>query len=1074
MNYMNHIIKRKSTAGKCLLLGAFLMSSVCILAQENGRELKGHVVDNEGNPIHGAVVNVSEQSRISLSDKDGFFTIKNAKMNDEICVASIGFINVTDTLDAMENYQIVMSPDSDEYMHTMPLPFGRKSKKLITESTSVVTGTELEKHPITILQNAFTSTVNGVETYEWSSEPGWAETAMYIRGLRTMNVNARKPLVIVDNVERDLSFLDAFPIENITILKDAAASAIYGMRGANGVIMVTTKRGSAGKTNINFTQEVGFQMLSEKMETQNSYNMALTRNQVKYLSGSDPIYSDEQIEKYRRVSNGEKLEGIDQYKYFNTNWFDVLYREKAPMVKTNFQISGGNARTRYYISFSYLHQGGMWNDEGTKWNSNFNTQHRLNRYNLRSNIDIDVSKFLNVQLDLGGRIDDINQPTEGVFALTTFGAVEANPMEPVYCPNGELYASSTANNPIRYLAASGQEKNRRRNLYSTVTATGDFGSLINVLKGLSAKATISFDSYETFESTQRNAINTYNYDYTNSEVNDISQFTYTKYTKYSELTNPTTNQREYYYHLNFNGGLYYDRHFGKHAIDARAFMRTYRNQTNGAESSERNLSYNGQLTYSYNNRYVLSGNLSHMGSDNFAPNDRWGTFYGGSAAWVASEESFVKRLGFVDLLKLRASYGRAGQSATGAGRYPYQSTYSASGYYAFGYSATSVTGYIESVAGNANNKWELSDMLNVGLDFDFWNKKLYGAVDVFKEWRSNILVDRSTIPSLIGVAVAKDSYGKAESKGIEVTIGHRGNVGPVKYYVEGLLTYNTNEITEMDETEPNVPWQRKTGNRILDYTEVAAMYESSFNNTVGGWNIYQFEKWASDPSLIASSQDDAIANPEKYPYNSASSGAQQLGTAVFKDLNGDRLIDTNDKSPETYTIIPELIPSVNIGFEYMGFDLRAVLTAYLNRSVFLSPAMSYSGWSNMGTHEVTKAWGYYNDDPTDPRNVNAKYPRPLYGGFNAIDSDRGTGTYHNDIWIKNGNFLSLRNVEFGYSLPTQLIAKAGMTKCRLYFSGYNLQNWSDLPKGVDPEKPMSYCWWYPKTRSFTFGVNLGF
>ena len=395
-------------------------------------------MDTEGNPIAGAVVNVAEESRIVLSDENGYFSLKNVRASDEICISSVGYKNAQVAVDFNEGFKIELESDLDEYLHTTPIAFGRKAKKLVTESTSVVTGEELQKHPITVLQNAFTSTVTGMETYEWSSEPGWTETAMYIRGIRTMNTGARAPLVIVDNMERDLSFLDAFPIENITILKDAAATAIYGMRGANGAILVTTKRGSAGKTNIDFTQEVGFQMLSNKMENQNSYNMALTRNRVKYLDGQDPMYTDEQIEMYRRVCNGETLEGIDQYRYFNTSWADELYRETAPMYKTNLQISGGNERARYYVSFSYLRQEGMWNDKWTNYNKNYNTGHTLNRWNLRSNIDIDVTKHLNVSLDLGGRIDNITQPTESVFNLATFGVVEANPMEPVYTPNGQI------------------------------------------------------------------------------------------------------------------------------------------------------------------------------------------------------------------------------------------------------------------------------------------------------------------------------------------------------------------------------------------------------------------------------------------------------------------------------------------------------------------------------------------------------------------------------------------------------------------------------------------------------------
>lgn len=1080
MYNINHTISKRTVMRKSMLLIMLLFVTIAVSAQ-NVQILKGRIIDEEGNPIVGAVINIAEENRLALSDENGYFSLKNVKASDEICISCVGYKNKQVPVEFSNDFNIEMELDLDEYLHTMPVPFGRKAKKIMTESTSVVAGTELQKHPITVLQNAFTSTVTGVETYEWSSEPGWTESAMYIRGIRTMNTSARKPLVMVDNVERDLSFLDAFPIENITILKDAAATAIYGMRGANGAIIVTTKRGEAGKTNIDFTQEIGFQMLSDKMENQNSYNMALTRNRVKYLDGSSPMYSQEQIEMYRRVCAGEKLSGMDQYKYFNTNWFDELYRETAPTTKTNLQISGGNERARYYVSFSYLRQEGMWNDKWTSYNKDYNTGHTLNRWNLRSNLDINVNKYLNVSLDLGGRIDNITQPTTGVFSLTTFGAVEANPMEPVYCPNGEIYASATANNAGRYLAASGQEKNRRRNLYSTVNVNGDLG---NVLPGLKVNATVSFDSYEVFETTQTNSVNSYNYDYANLDVTDISQISYTKYSEYSALSYTSGdggNQRAHYYNLNLLGGLSYENSFGKHNVSARAFARYYRNQNNVLEannaqynSSNRHLSYNGQITYDYANRYVLSGSISRMGSDNYIENNRWGTFWGASAAWVLSEESWLKG-SFADLLKLRASYGRSGQSDTGSTRYAYQNTYGSTTGYGFGYSGSYVSGFGETMAGNSNNIWEISDMLNIGLDFDLWNKKLYGSVDVFKEWRSNILVERSSVPSMLGISVAKDSYGKAETKGFEVTLGHQNKIGDFKYNVTAMLTYNTNKITEMDETEPNVEWQRKTGKRIYDYTSVASLYESSFNNSIGGWNRYKFVQWATDENLIATSQQDAIEHPEKYPYNTFSgSSLQPLGTAVFKDINGDRQIDEKDMVPDTYTVIPELLPSLNIGFEYKGFDARVVLTAYLNRDVFLSPAIGWSGWGNQGTHEVVNCWGYYTDDPYDTRNINAKYPRPTYGGYNNIDSNRDTGTYMNDIWIVNGNFLSLRNIELGYSLPKKMITKIGMTKCRFYFSGYNLYTWSGLPDGVDPEKPMSYVWWYPKTRTFTFGVNIGF
>ena len=1078
---INNMTTKLSDAGRTLLSTALVMAAGFTYAQQPG-VLNGRVVDAEGNGVVGAIVNVAEQSRIALTDADGYFSLKNVKDGDEICVTCVGYKNASATA-ALNGFQVELEEDIDEYAHEVAVGFSTKQKKFMTESTSSVSGELLQKYPITVLQNAFSSTLTGVETYEWSSEPGWTESAMYIRGIRTMNSNARAPLIIVDNVERDLSFLDAFPIESITVLKDAAAAAIYGMRGANGVIQVTTKRGAAGKTNIDFTQEVGFQFLSNRMENQNAYNTALTRNRARYLSGQDPLYTEEQIENYRRVSNGETLEGMDRYRYFDTNWFDELYRDMAPTYKTNLQISGGNNRARYYVSFSYLRQEGMWNSQWTGYNEDFDTQHKLNRYNLRSNLDIDVNKYLNVSLDLGGRIDNITQPLTSVFNLVTFGAVEANPMEPTVTPNGLIYLSETAQNPAYLLASSGQDKNRRRSLYSTLNVTGDLSELV---PGLKANVMVSFDAFDVFQSQQSNSIDAYSYDYANMAVTDVSQYTYTRTRQYSALTNPSAIERANNYTVNFNAGFHYNYTFGgKHAVNARAFIRTYQMRENVREannhtpsqlSSNRYLSWNGQATYVYDNRYIVSGNISRMGSDNYAPENRWGTFWGASAGWVASEEPWLKNAN-INLLKLRASFGHTGQAntyAVGQGRYPFQSTWGSGTGYSFGTSSTFINGMNETMIGNYNNRWEVSDMFNFGLDFDFWNKKLYGSFDVFKEWRSNILVTRSNTPTLLGVAVSQDSYGKVETKGVELTIGHRNKVGDFNYYIEGLFTFNRNKITEMDETEPREEWLRKTGKPIFDYTSVQGLYESSFNNTVGGWNMYQFEQWASDPNLIATSHQDAIDHPEKYPYSTFASGTQKLGTAVFKDLNGDRQINSDDMCPMGYTIIPEITPSVTFGAEFKGFDIRATLTAYLNRSVFLSPAIGYSGWSNNATHEVVNTWGYYTDDPNDPRNISAKYPRIRYGGFNTEDSDRDNGSYQNTIWIQNGNYLSLRNIEIGYSLPIRLIAKAGMTKCRFYFSGYNLYNWSKLPKDIDPEKPMSYCWWYPKTRTFSVGVNIGF
>lgn len=1032
---------------KVLLCGLLMLAVQTGYAQEKDTPFTGRVVDTNDQPVEGAVVNVSEALRIAITDKEGHFSLKKAKAGDELHVNLIGYTEKVVIATATEDFIITLE-EQDPYAVEMALPFSQQQKKFVVNSTSTVTGSELEKHPVTVLQNAFMGSVTGIETYEAISEPGWSETDLYIRGLRTMNGSAREPLIMVDDIERDLSFLDAYPIETITILKDAAATAIYGMRGANGVVLVTTKRGKAGKTSIKLNQEVGFNMASGIPMQQNAYNYALTMNQARYLDGLQPLYSDDDVQHYKEAVEGT-LDPSLRYKYVNTNWYKEMLREKAPQNRTNLTISGGGKRVNYFVSFSYLRQEGLYDTKWTEMNEGYSTQHTLDRYNLRSNIDVDVTKGLNVSLDLGGRIDKIKQPLASTWELFTWGTGELLPTNPVLTPKGDFFSptdNDAKNGPAR-VAMSGLNYNRRRNLYSNLTVTGDLGF---ITQGLKIQGRVGFDSYSAFNYTQSQSFNGYYYDPDSGSADDPDSYTYTQRRVASSLSNPNTNPQSMSYNINVIGALKYNRIFNeKHNISAQAMMRTYKNVVDGYESSTRYLTYGGIVNYIYDGKYIAQVTASYMGSDNYAKGDRFGTFPGVSVGWLLSEESFLKNEN-INLLKLRASMGRAGQANTGVRRYPYQGEYIEGNGYNFGQSQAGYEGTYESAAGNNNIKWELSDMVNVGIDFDFWKRKMYGQIDVFKEWRSNILVNRSTVPDMYGVTVPQDSYGKAETSGTEITLGHEGKMGDFSYFVEGMLTFNRSKITEMDEIEQEFDYQVQTGQAI------------------GTRKMYMKDKWASDESLIATSEQDAIDNPDKYPYQ----GSMKLGNAVFIDQNGDRVINSDDQIYNGYASLPELTPSIKLGARWKGFDARVLLTAYLNRTVETRENMDYAfGWGGATTHEVVNTWGYYNDDPTDPRNINAKYPR-LSTSFS--DNDRNYPRNTSDIWMKNGNFLSLRNVEFGYSLPKKLIAKANLTQCRFYFSGYNLYNWSDFENGFDPENPLNYIWNYPKTKSFSVGVNLAF
>lgn len=1052
---------------KVVFCGILLFAFVSANGQSNSQSLKGRVIDDEGKPVYGAIVNVAESARIAVTDKDGNFELKKVELNDEVFVSLIGYKTTSVKGSTSE---IVIEKIKDIYTETMATPFDRQQKKFVVNATSTVTGAELEKHPVTVLQNAFVGVVNGVATLETHSEPGWSESQMYIRGLRTTNVSARSPLIIVDNVERDLSFLDAYPIETITILKDAAATAIYGMRGANGVVLVTTKRGEAGRTKISFNQEFGYQVLSGTPEQQNSYNYALSVNQARYLDGNQPMYSDEDVQHYKEVCDGT-LDPSLRFKYVNTNWYKEMLRDRAPQHRTNLSVSGGNDIARYYVSFTYLRQEGQYDERWTEMNDGYSTQHNLNRFNLRSNIDIDVTKGLNVSLDLGGRIDCISQPLASTWTIFTIGAAENNPTNPIYCPNGEFNSPSdnSEKNGPALIGMTGIDYNRRRNLYSNATVTGDLGF---ITKGLKIKAIVGFDSYNTFQYTQSQNFDSFYYDPDSGTADNPDSYTYTRKRTASALANPSTSPRDMSYNMNLIGSLNYDRVFAdKHAVKAQAMVRTYKNVIEGYNSSRRYLTFGGIADYTYNNKYVAQIAASYMGSDNLAPDARFGFFPSLSLGWVASEEDFLKGSS-VDLLKIRASIGRSGYLpisystlltvVTDAGtevRYPYEGKYAEGSGYNFGTSQTYQEGAYESTSGNKNNKWETSDMLNVGVDFDIRDGLIYGQLDAFKEWRSGILVTRATVPDMYGIASPLDSYGRCETKGFEFVLGHRNQISDFSYSVEGMVTFNRSKIIDIDEVAPTYDYQKITGTSIP--------YHSAVNTTDGTLRFHKVQ-WASDESKISTSQQDAIDNPEKYAYH----GNIKLGNAIFEDTNGDRIIDNNDKTHYDFNRVPELIPSIRLGFGYKGFDARVLLTAYLNRTVECRENMDFGfGWGGTTTHEVTNTWGYYTDDPNDERNINALYPR-LSMSFS--DNDRNYPRNTSNIWLRNGNFLSLRNVEVGYTLPKNFTAKANISSCRVYFSGYNLCNWSHFSKGFDPEEPTNYVWAYPKTMSFSFGVNLMF
>jgi len=1037
MNQDKGYQKNKNVFKMTFLCTAFaVMSIFSAQAQLATFTAKGKVMDKTGLPIDGANISVSEQNVVSITDEQGRFSI-NAKSGDVLMISATGYKPWSIVADTSKvELLIKLEANESQYNDYVDLPYMRMKSKHVTAATSTVFGSELEKHPITVLENSLMGTTTGVATFEFNSEPGWSTTETYIRGLRTMNGNNRAPLVIIDNVERDLSFLDAFPIDNITIIKDAAVSAIYGMRGANGVIYVTTKRGKAGKTQINLTQEVGYQQFTQMPQYLNAYEYTKAINRARILDGNPPSYSDQDVEYYKQAVDGT-LDPSLKYKYVNTDWRNLILRDQAPVNRTNLNLSGGNDFARYFVAFTYLRQEGMYNEKWTNWHQaeGYSTQHTLDRFNLRSNIDMDLSKTLNVSLDLGGRMDIIQQPYASTWDMFTWSA-ELHPTVPVFTPRGDFTQISDNDyqtNPAARIASSGIQTNRRRNIYSNVRVSQ---KLDFITPGLSLKGLVGFDAYNTFQYYQTQDYDAFWY---NANLAPTDSTAYTRRRTGTALSTPTAVARDMSYNINTSFWLDYSRTFGNHDVNAMLMTRSYKNVIPGFVSSTRYLSYSAIANYIYKDRYIFQGVGTLMGSDNYQSGKRYGFFPGVSLGWIASQENFLKNVSGISLLKFRASYGETGANNTGTRRYPFQNEYTEGNGYNFGTSQSYSEGAFESATGNLNTQWEVSDMVNGGLDFDLWNGKLYGNVDAFKEWRSKILVTRSTVPDMFGVAIPQDPIGKVESWGGELVIGHKNKIGAFNYFIEGNISYAKNKITEMDELTPRYPYQTVTG------------------TSIGQTFVYIFDKWFQ-------TQAEIDASP------SQGTGIKP-GNAKFVDINKDGKIDQYDMIPVGYTNIPEIVTSLKTGFEFKGFEARVLLVAELNRTVGLRENTDESFfWNANATTQIYNTWGYWTDDPNDPRNINAKYPRLSMGGS---DNDRNYPRNQSTIWLRNGDLLSIRNVEIGYSLPKKLIAHVGLTKVRFYASGYNLYTFNYI-KFLDPESPMSYIWQYPKTKSYTVGLNLSF
>jgi TonB-linked SusC/RagA family outer membrane protein len=1000
-----------------LLFPLFFLFCSGIFAQNI--TIHGKVTGTDGELIPGANVVLKGSLNGTVTNVDGEFTLDKVP-NDAILVASfIGFKPTEISVNNKTVINITLSPDVIGLDEVVAIGYGTMRKADLTGSVSTMNSDDLVKTAAPNITSTLAGKLTGVITRQTSGRPGGDSPAFLIRGKSTFdpdNKGTNNPLVLVDGIERDFNRIDPNDIESITILKDAASASIYGSRGANGVILVTTKRGMETTPRITFSASYSSQKPTFRPAYMNAGEYAQYLNEAQVNIGQKPQFSEEEVQQFKDGT----IPGTD--------WWSEMMNKSAPLYQYNVSLSGKNNKTGYFLSLGFIDQKGLFETATYK------------RYNIRSNIDTKITDNLSAFLNIDARNDNTNNSIIGEVKL--YQTLEtAIPTEPAYVPDSlrvpgdvmGLNFNGTAGSPMGEAMYSGYDRGENDIFESSFGLKYDFP----FIKGLSAKFEFSYDlSY--FKGKQFTLPYTLNY-----------------YTREAGLTSTvpsssliTLNQRtEQRRRQTMQGSINYDHTFGDNKISALLlfeqmdyryeYISAYREgfltstldqifagsdinkDNNGGANENARQGYVGRITYNYKDKYLLQANARYDGSYNFPKNSRWGLFPAFSAGWRISEESFMDGLSFISNLKIRASWGQFGNDRVD----PF---YFLSGYeYANGYlvGGTYYTGIQSTGIPNKNITWETATSSNFGLEFGFFDGKLSGEVNYFYKKTEGILITRSaSVPLTFGSKLPKENLGIVDNNGIESILRYQYSKGDFKYSIEGNFTYATSKVIYIDEPATVADRLKQTGRP----------FDSRFGYTALG--LFQ-----SQEEINASPVQDGNKNKSIHP-----------GDIKYLDLNNDSIINDADRHYIGKGPTPEIIFGLNANVQYKHFSLTMNFqgaTNYTRYQFINSFEKNYNSYKM-----IEDSWRVGNED--------AKYPRLESNGRTANNSQYST------YWMNQGFYIKLRNIELSYTLDhNHFLDKIGMDEITLSLSGRNLLTIANAD-GFDPEGTDNR---YPIMQSVSFG-----
>lgn len=1032
----------------------------------NTKQTTGHVTglvtDTEGNPITGATIKIKESTHGVITDINGRYNLDKVKIGDVIVFSFIGYNTEERTYKGEQTINVRMIEASLALEDVVVIGYGQQKKESVVSSLNSIGPAELNVKQRN-LKNTLAGQIAGVIAVQRSGEPGNDAAAFYIRG-QSSYAGGTDPLVLVDGVPRSMDDIDVDEIESFTVLKDAAATAVYGAEGANGVVLITSKRGIVQKTQVSVSAQYSIVTPTRMPKTLSAYDYLSLYNEALWNDQGNPnkelfnpLYSQEVLEMYRT--------GADPDLYPSVNWFDLL-KEHTQSQRYTINFRGGSEKVRFFASGAYYSEDGIFDSNPTeKYNANIGLQ----RFNLRSNVDMDLTKTTQLSIDMSGQYLKKNQP--GYSSDNIFDYISHYPVHtiPMYYSDGtasdsNLLSWGVEKQPYNMLNHSGYMKTWSAFLQTKATLRQ---KLDFITKGLSVKGSVSFDA-DFYSTMARSKTPKTFYVLRRFEDGTLEKKTMQEG---SELGDPWISSTDGTKKIYLEASLDYQRTFNKvHNVTGMLlYMQKetqYQNKNGLLLLPYRKQSFVARATYGYDNRYMFEASMGMTGSENFARGHRWGIFPAIGAAWFISHEKFMQGIGdYLNKLKLRVSYGITGNDNIGEyTRFPYRESINtgAAGYNfgltpgVGGYATNSPgTGVVEGSFPMPNLSWEIEKKLNVGLDVGLFGGRIDFSVDYFFNRRSDILLQRKTVSNVTGFRVMPyQNFGIVNNQGIDANLILKQNIGEVALSARGNVTFARNKIIEYDEVPQKFAYQNYTGNSIGDdnvmlYIAEGLYTPDDFDITTNA-NGSQSYKLKTDMPVPA-----ANVAP---------------GDIKYKDLNNDGVINDYDRTyaHNFYNKVPEIVYGFGLNAEWKGFFVGVFFqgvahasTNLLANSTFMMPFTA--GVDNASARvEALNRWSADN-----PYNQNVLYPRLHAGQF---DHNLLSSTY----WQRNAGFLRLKNIEIGYEFNSKMLKALNMRNLRVYLQGNNVAVWDHI-KMWDPELGDANSGAkYPICSSYSLGLEITF